>query len=1699
MVHLLLATLAILFLPHSRSARDEFSPLAYQSLHPHAHDPLPSYLSTARDIHLHAGVLSVQQHDIVASKQAADELLSPHRRLLSTAEASHASRHAVQLSSGAQFHLRLPHTPPSSMVGPSQQHSVHSFSLHSTTASTSSPSSSTDASHQWLVHIKPPLTSATLSHLASVLAPYHLSAYLPHNTYVLIAPAHVAQRLTGEQDVLFVTELAPEWKYHGELVSHLAARRRQYQLDASGQPTQEEAVWYGNGTHSAGRSHRYHQLRVQLIDEHTAQASQRNSQLCEQWEHYWNRQAEQLAPHQPLSLFTRVRCSVLDSQHLLLELPHLFSELPVGSGSANGTVESLLSFCVRSLSRHPLVHYLSPSHTFTTLNKHARFVTQTDRFLPTSHHYLTPAAALNLSGAGVVIAIGDTGVDFDSCFFHDPAREVPVNRLDAAHRKIITYITVVDPRKGKGERAAPGDSAGHGTHTAGSVAGAVVDPAREGREVRPSVLSELSAYNGMAAGAKLVIHDFLIEGDGNLYVPENVYDDYLTAVVRLGAHISSNSWGDDQGVYDSYSQAVDRFLYLHPHHLMVMAAGNEGTKGLSTIGTPACAKNVLTVGASMNHADSWAELGYNSALEVSEPAAWRGALHVLPADFGTEYMESARHDNVSLVLAEPIEACTALVNAEAVKGKVVVARRGTCKYYEKAKFVEDAGGVLLVVVNNEQGAAVPMTTDAQQPTLTIPAVMISQAEGVHIVDASDELFGQLRLSFPATYDSGAYNERRLSSWSSRGPTQDGRVKPDIVAPGEYIQSAGSSHRLDDYQCGAVHERDKRTVVAMEGTSMATPVAAGNAAMLRQFFVEGKYRPPQPAQPNPYDGPPGVAFDPTSSLLKAMLAHGTVAVGGTVHESKNGQREVRVLPPPSIYQGHGRIQLDQVLNFPVQRDDGSVGVPFQLFVDDNSTLRSMQHAVYCLRVTDASAPLKATLAWIDPPGALHTSLALINQFDLLVTRVAADGAEGRVWAGNDHSEADHTPMQWDTANNLEKVTVEQPAPGLYQVVVRASMLPSGQPERYSLVVTGQYAMEAEAACPVDVYCPNHCSGRGRCNTASCQAGRGAGSTANAATANRSTADERADNNGVCECDPHYAGADCSIDTTELLLTTPPLSIPIQPNSWSYFFYEATPHTVAFNFTFTRVSPFGDPDFYLSHPHNRSYPTLAHWWRKDTVYDPAMKPQPPVHVFEVRRDRGEVVSGTYMVGVWGYCCEVPTVTVELHVELSDAVEPTAEAGRLPWPTEEGCAPRAATGAGVALTASAVVEAAPTAAHAGSGTADGVLTAEAAMAQPAAVKPSLPVAVLVAFQLTFPEASHPSLPTASPMIAEEWKSLFRQAHPLTPVPSVQVMALTATTQAPAPPAPPPLLPPPSSSEHREATMSSQQRTVYNAQLLLLGNATATDEQSRQAAVSALMEQVRRLHASVGQTSLTSSLLASLDASGPLAQCDVSKTYTNRPYQIACDDSSLQAAINNPAPVSTPMASAPPAAPSDVAVSSPVMSGAVVADNAQTSSMSTEVQIALLVASVLFLATVFGVCFRGGSDKEVGEADRLSRQRPLPLVRHAVDEQQQMGDEINTPASSTSSSSSSLSSHSASSAEPSDTRSLPSAPSSFFSFGWWFGGQADKVRFSALEQQDRDEREAEEDSERMERAVGGAVLAAEAEGASESSSDLEVAVTYR
>ena len=126
----------------------------------------------------------------------------------------------------------------------------------------------------------------------------------------------------------------------------------------------------------------------------------------------------------------------------------------------------------------------------------------------------------------------------------------------------------------------------------------------------------------------------------------------------------------------------------------------------------------------------------------------------------------------------------------------------------------------------------------------------------------------------------------IASFSSFGPTEDGRIKPDIVAPGEITSASGAAalnDNVDNFFSGSGgssgggnwignnqdQDWEECRVVQISGTSMATPVVAGAATLVRQYFVDGFY--PSGAK-RASDG-----FSPTAALVKAALINGKVSI------------------------------------------------------------------------------------------------------------------------------------------------------------------------------------------------------------------------------------------------------------------------------------------------------------------------------------------------------------------------------------------------------------------------------------------------------------------------------------------------------------------------------------------------------------------------------------------------------------------------------------------------------------------------------------------------------------------------------------------------------------------------------------------------------------------------------------------------------
>lgn len=248
---------------------------------------------------------------------------------------------------------------------------------------------------------------------------------------------------------------------------------------------------------------------------------------------------------------------------------------------------------------------------------------------------------------------------------------------------------------------------------------------------------------------------------------------------------------------------------------------------------------------------------------------------------------------------------------------------------------------------------------------------------------------------------GVSDTKETASFSSRGPAGDGRIKPELLAPASAVISA-RSRLVESNLPGYPQYRQ------MQGTSMATAVAGGSAALLREYFKEEANNPA-----------------PTAALLRAALVSGA-------REPAGGPSE----------EGFGIIDLTATV---LGLKDG--GFQWQ---ENRTGLGQGMETAYEFTVTDGSAPFKATLVWTDPPGN-GGGKALVNDLDLVV-----ETPDGQTFYGN-HFLDTNTP---DRLNTIEQVRLPAPKPGRYTVrviartVTQNTVAGSSQPVQDYALVWGQ---------------------------------------------------------------------------------------------------------------------------------------------------------------------------------------------------------------------------------------------------------------------------------------------------------------------------------------------------------------------------------------------------------------------------------------------------------------------------------------------------------------------------------------------------------------------------------------------------------------------------------------------------------------------
>jgi hypothetical protein len=235
----------------------------------------------------------------------------------------------------------------------------------------------------------------------------------------------------------------------------------------------------------------------------------------------------------------------------------------------------------------------------------------------------------------------------------------------------------------------------------------------------------------------------------------------------------------------------------------------------------------------------------------------------------------------------------------------------------------------------------------------------------------------------------------IASFSSKGPTDDGRIKPDIVAPGVSITSTRS--RLSTTGSG--------DYTSKSGTSMATPTTAGIVSLVREYLVKNKN-----------------ISNPSSALIKAMLINGAKDITGTV---------------PDMNQGWGFVDLNKTIY-----EDELYSLEL---VEVSSGLSTSEEYIYNFSIFKSINPLKISVVWTDYPGtATGSGAELVNDLDVVLF-----SPNGTQYYGNDFTAPFNDSK--DSLNNVEGIRIDSPEVGDYILKVKGFNIAVGT-QPFSFVVS-----------------------------------------------------------------------------------------------------------------------------------------------------------------------------------------------------------------------------------------------------------------------------------------------------------------------------------------------------------------------------------------------------------------------------------------------------------------------------------------------------------------------------------------------------------------------------------------------------------------------------------------------------------------------
>lgn len=277
-------------------------------------------------------------------------------------------------------------------------------------------------------------------------------------------------------------------------------------------------------------------------------------------------------------------------------------------------------------------------------------------------------------------------------------------------------------------------------------------------------------------------------------------------------------------------------------------------------------------------------------------------------------------------------------------------------------------------------------------------------------------FGPLNYpTAPIATENVSGNPEAMAAFSSRGPCDDRRIKPDVVAPGTDILSTKSSRAPLKNFWGSFAGHNG-AYAYMGGTSMATPIVTGCVALIRQFYMDERgYK------------------TPSAALLKATLVNSTRRLSGA-----DAIADFPALP--NFHQGFGMVNMKWAI--PTAAEPTLKLEYLDVWNDKTQHFMTTGQRLRYRIAAGNARELRFCLAYTDLPAR-----ALQNNLNLVVQSLATN----QKWVGNQDLPMRLSPI--DADNNVEIVRIEAPPPGDYLIQIFAQNLLSTKGQDFALVITG----------------------------------------------------------------------------------------------------------------------------------------------------------------------------------------------------------------------------------------------------------------------------------------------------------------------------------------------------------------------------------------------------------------------------------------------------------------------------------------------------------------------------------------------------------------------------------------------------------------------------------------------------------------------